>query len=165
MKMYRHKSAVLFPGLLALLFLTLGGVAFGQDVTEQNKELVRRIYEEVFTNGDVSVNEEIMSPDFVDHEEGAPEDMAEGIQMLHTAFPDFKATIDDMVAEGDTVAVRGTWSGTHEGDFMGIPATGNSFSIQIFDFMRIEDGLIVEHWGITDIASMMMQLGIEPPSE
>ena len=82
--------------------------------------------------------------------------------MFRSAFPDFKVTIDDMIAEGDKVVVRGTWSGTHKGEFMGIPATGKSVSFGVIDTVRIAGGKMVEHWGLMDNFRLMQQLGVIP---
>ena len=102
--------------------------------TEQNKALYRQFVEEVFNRGNTSAIDELVAPDFVEHEElppGVPSGR-EGVKqlsiMLRSAFPDLKATIDDILAEGDKVAARMTWRGTHKGEFMGIPPTGKSVS-------------------------------------
>ncbi len=135
---------------------------------EQNKALVRRLIEEVFNGGDMSMVDELMAVDFVEHEElppGMPPGR-EGAKVLtaamRSAFPDFKATIEDMIAEGDKVFVRLTWSGTQAGEFMGIPPSGRQFAVGVFDVMRIEDGKFVEHWGMLDNMGMMQQLGAMP---
>jgi len=136
--------------------------------TEQNKALFRRLMEEVFDRGNISLIDELFAPDFVEHEELPPGIPAgsEGVKQLSTmfrsAFPDFKATIDDMIAEGDKVVVRGTWSGTHEGEFMGIPPTGKRVSFGVIDIVRIEGGKFVEHWGQMDNMGLMQQLGLIP---
>jgi steroid delta-isomerase-like uncharacterized protein len=136
--------------------------------TEQNKAFVRQMVEEVFNQGNVSQIDEFMAPNFVEHEElppGIPRDR-EGVShltsMLHSAFPDFKATIDDIVAEGEKVVIRQTWSGSHKGEFMGIPPTGKSVSFGVIDILRIADGKCVEHWGQMDSMSLMQQLGAIP---
>ena len=67
-------------------------------------------------------------------------------------------TIEDILAEGDRVVVRAKMSGTHEGDFMGIPATGKRIDVPFADFVRFEGGKIVEHWSVTDTGAMMEQL-------
>jgi predicted ester cyclase len=136
--------------------------------TEQNKALFRRLMEEVFDRGNISLIDELFAPDFVEHEELPPGIPAgsEGVKQLSTmfrsAFPDFKATIDDMIAEGDKVVVRGTWSGTHEGEFMGIPPTGKRVSFGVIDIVRIAGGKFVEHWGQMDNMGLMQQLGLSP---
>lgn len=136
--------------------------------TEQNKAVVRQVVEEIFNRGNISRADELLSPDFVEREElppGIPRDR-EGVKqltiMMRSAFPDFKATIDDIVAEGDKVVVRQTWSGTHKGEFMGIPPTGKSVSFGVIDIIRIAGGKFVEHWGVMDSMGMMQQLGATP---
>ncbi len=136
--------------------------------TEQNKALVRQIVEEIFNRGNMSRADEFLAPDFIEHEElppGIPRDR-EGVKqltaMLHSAFPDFKTTIEDMVAEGDKVVIRQTWTGTHKGEFMGVPPTGKSVSFGVIDILRIAGGKIVEHWGQMDSMGLMQQLGSIP---
>jgi steroid delta-isomerase-like uncharacterized protein len=136
--------------------------------TEQNKALFRRMVEEVFNRGNIDLVDEFLAPDFIEREElppGVPpgrEGVKQLTSMLRSAFPDFKATIDDMIAEGDKVVVRSTWSGTHKGEFMGIPPTDKSVSFGVFDIVRISEGKFVEHWGLMDSLSMMQQLGVVP---
>lgn len=135
--------------------------------TEQNKALVRRL-EEVFNRGNISLVDELFAPDFVEHEELPPgippgrEAVKQLTTMFRSAFPDFKATIDDIVAEGDKVVIRQTWSGTHKGEFMGVPPTGKSVSFGVIDIVRIAGGKLVEHWGQMDMMGMMQQLGAIP---
>jgi steroid delta-isomerase-like uncharacterized protein len=136
--------------------------------TEANKALARQLIEEVFNQGNVSLVDELVAPGFIEHEEMPPgtptgsDGNKAATAMLRSAFPDFKATIEDMVAEGDKVALRLTWSGTHEGEFMGLPPTGKRFSIPVFDILRMDGGKIVEHWGQMDRMAMMQQLGAMP---
>ena len=85
--------------------------------------------------------------------------------MLHEAFPDFQATIEDIIAEGDKVVIRMTWSGTQEGAFMGIPASGKRFTMPVIDIFLMAGGKIAEHWGLTDMMGMMQQLGAMPAPE
>ena len=136
--------------------------------TAQNKELVRQMVEKVFNLGNVSQADEFLAPDFAEREELPPgisrdrEGVKQLTTMLRSAFPDFKATIDDIVAEGDKVVIRQTWSGSHKGEFMGIPPTGRSVSFGVIDIIRIADGKFVEHWGQMDSMSLMQQLGAIP---
>jgi steroid delta-isomerase-like uncharacterized protein len=83
--------------------------------------------------------------------------------VFHKAFPDMKVTVEDMVAEGDKVVARCHMTGTQTGDFMGAPATGKPVSIELIDIVRFTDGKCAEHWGLSDDAAMMQQLGIAPP--
>ena len=136
--------------------------------TEQNKALVRRMVEEIFNRGNIGRVDEFLAPDFVDREElppGVTRDR-EGVKrltaMLRSAFPDFKATIEDMVAEGDKVVIRMTWKGTQKGEFMGVPPTGKSVSFGVIDIIRIAEGKFVEHWGQMDSMGLMQQLGAIP---
>ena len=135
---------------------------------DQNKALVRQMVEAVFNQGGMERVDEFLAPGFVEHEElppGVPSGR-DGVKvlsaMLRSAFPDFKATIDDVVAEDDKVVLRMTWSGTHNGEFMGIPPTGKSVSFGVIDIIRISGGKFVEHWGQMDSMSLMQQLGAAP---
>ena len=136
--------------------------------TEQNKALVRQMVEEIFNRGNIGRADEFMTPDFVEREElppGVPRDR-EGVKQLTAAlrgaFPDFRATIDDMVAEGDKVVMRMTWRGTQKGEFMGVPPTGKSVSFGVIDIIRVAGGKFVEYWGQMDSMSLMQQLGAIP---
>ena len=124
--------------------------------------------EEIFIRGNISQADEFLAPDFVEHEElppGMPSGR-EGVKQLtatiRSAFPDFKATIDDMVAEDDKVVLRMTWRGTHQGEFMGVPPTGRNVSFGVIDIIRIAGGKFVEHWGQMDSMGLMQQLGAIP---
>ncbi len=135
---------------------------------EQNKEITRRFAEEVFNRGNVGVMDELMAPNFVEHEEmppGTPNTREGAIQlfnMLHSAFPDFKATIHDIIAEGDKVVINMTWTGTQKGEFMGMPPSGKHITVPVIDILRFANGKITEHWGLMDSMAMMQQLGAIP---
>ena len=136
--------------------------------TEQNKALARRIMEEVINQGNASLADELFAPDFVEHEE-LPPGIPSGIEAVKTlftmfrgAFPDFQVKVDDLIAEGDKVVVRSTWSGTHKGEFMGIPASGKRVSFGVYDTIRMADGKVVEHWGQMDNMGLMQQIGAIP---
>ena len=138
--------------------------------TEQNKQLFRQLVEEIFNRGNMGAADNFMAPNFIEREElppGIPRDR-EGVKqmtlMFRSAFPDFKVTIDDLIAEGDKVVSRTTWSGTQKGEFMGIPPTGKQISIGVIDILRVVDGKFVEHWGQMDSAGMMQQLGVSQPA-
>lgn len=135
---------------------------------EQNKALIVRLVEELFNRGNVGIVGEIFAPDFIEREQlppGVPSGR-EGVKalttMLRSAFPDFKAKIEDILAEKDKVVIRMTWSGTQKGEFMGVPATGRRVSFGVIDIIRIANGKLVEHWGQMDSMSMMQQLGAIP---
>ena len=80
--------------------------------------------------------------------------------MFRQAFPDSYFTVEDMIAEGEKVATRKTFHGTHQGEFMGIPPTGQQVSMGLIDIVRIADGRVVEHWSMGDNLGMMQQLGV-----
>ena len=136
--------------------------------TEKNKEVFRQMVEQVFNQGNISMVDELVATDFVEHEELPPgiPGGSEGVKVLtsqlRNAFPDFKAEIEDLIAEGDRVVVRMNWTGTQEGEFMGIPPTGKSISIEVIDIVRFAGGKFVEHWGVMDNMGMMQQLGVVP---
>jgi len=137
---------------------------------EDNKALIRRFVDEVQSGGNIDLVDEICSPEFVNHSAppGIPADR-EGIKiitaMFRRAFPDSYFTVEDMVAEGDKVATRKTFHGTHGGEFMGIPPSGRSVSMGLIDIVRISDGRVVEHWSMGDTLGMMQQLGVIPSGE
>jgi steroid delta-isomerase-like uncharacterized protein len=137
-------------------------------MTDQNKDLANRFYGEVFDPGDVDRVPEFCAEDFVDHEPQPP-GMPEGIegvkafiQMFHAGFPDVKASVEDVLAEGDRVVARVRFTGTHQGEFMGVPATGKRIDMETIDIVRVVDGKAVEHWGVTDNMALMQQIGAIP---
>jgi steroid delta-isomerase-like uncharacterized protein len=137
---------------------------------EKNKVLNRRFVEEVINQGNLDAIEELIDPGAVDH--AAPPGFPTGREgakhfaaMMRSAFPDLRLTIEDMISEGDKVVMRGTWSGTHQGEFMGIPATGRRVTVSQIDISRVADGRMVEHWGQFDALGLMQQLGVIPPPE
>jgi predicted ester cyclase len=84
--------------------------------------------------------------------------------MMAAAFPDFRMNVEDMIVEGDRGVVRAKLTGTHQGEFMGIPATGRSINLTVIDIVRVSDGKAAEHWGAMDSGAMMEQLGAAPPA-
>jgi predicted ester cyclase len=92
-----------------------------------------------------------------------PEGLKQLFTMLRTAFPDWSETIEDLMAEEDRVVFRVTGQGTHQGEFMGIPATGKPVTRPGIDIVRNVDGKLVEHWANIDQLGMMQQLGVIPP--
>ena len=139
--------------------------------TETNKALVRRFFNEVVNSGRINAMDEIMSSDFVSHEALPPgissgrEGAKQLFSMLRSAFPDLHVVIEDEIAEGDKVVVRVKFLGTHQGDFMGFQPTGRSISYAVIDILRIADGLIVEHWAVSDDLGLMQQLSGETSKE
>lgn len=134
--------------------------------TETNKQVVRRFYDEVLNSGDLDVLEQIAVANYEEHDmlpgQGTGlTGLRDRVTMLQTAFkPRF--TIEDVIAEGDRVVVRWTNSGTHVGDFLGIPATGKSVTVAGIDIYRLQGGRMAEHWHVIDQLPMLQQLGVIP---
>jgi steroid delta-isomerase-like uncharacterized protein len=131
------------------------------------KALAQRWFTEVMNQGKEDAIDEITAPNFVDHDPlpGTSPDrdgLHDFVKQVRSAFPDVEAEIDDIIVEGDRIAVRSTVRGTHEGDFMGIAATGKKVEFANYDFVRIENDQAVEHWGTIDSAALMEQLGAVP---
>jgi len=135
--------------------------------TEENKAQFRRAYEELLNQGNLAIADELVAPDFINHEappgrNRGPESMRGVATMLRTAFPDLRFTIEELVAEGDIVAGRLTMSGTHEGPLMVMQPTGRWVRQDHMHFVRFRDGKAVEHWGVRDDVGMMQQMGVMP---
>jgi len=135
---------------------------------EENKKLASQFIEELINQHDLNAADKYVSPTMIENE-AMPAELPSGSEgtkaiftMTFNAFPDFHATIEHLIAEDDKVAAYMRWTGTHEGEFMGIPATGKPMSISVVDIFRFADGKIVEHWGVTDMMTMMQQLGVMP---
>ena len=130
----------------------------------QMEILFRRVISEVFNKQNFAVLPELFNPDFIEHQFGLHPTLA-GIQadveFLHTLFPDFSITIEELAVVGDKVWARMTARGTNTGGFMG-PPNGKTFSISVFDLVRFENGRIVEHWGSPDRFALIAQLGLLP---
>ena len=135
---------------------------------EENKAQYQRTFEEVFNQGNLAIVDDLVAPDFLNHEvppgmnNRGPDSTRQIVMMLRTAFPDLHFTIEEVVAEGDTVAGRVSMSGTHLGPFQGIPPTGRSFQQAHMHFVRFRDGKAVEHRAVRDDLGMMRQLGVIP---
>jgi steroid delta-isomerase-like uncharacterized protein len=120
---------------------------------------------ELINAGDIDGFGDLMAENFVEHEQVAGlEPTKEGtkqlFRMLVAGFPDLRFDVEDILSTGDKVTARLRLTGSHNGEFMGIPATGKSINIQAIDILKFDaDGLVDEHWGVTDIMSMMQQLG------
>ena len=133
-----------------------------------NEALLRRFADEVFSKGKLSVVDELVDRNFVDHEPLPPgfksgvEGLKQFIGALRTGFPDLGVAVNDLVSQGDRVWARGTFTGTHKGSFMNIPPTGKRVSFEAMDIVRFSGGKFVEHWGVTDNVGLLTQLGAIP---
>lgn len=141
--------------------------------TEENKETVRRYYEEAVEGGRVELLEELVAQDAINHDPLSDETLSpeeargfEGfrrhVDVFREAFPDGTFAIEDLVAEDDMVLVRFTIEGTHEGRFLGFEPTGNRVRFTNMVLYRLEDGKIVERWAESDKLALLQQLGVVP---
>ena len=131
--------------------------------TETNKAIVRRINSESLVGGNLDFVDELFAPDHVSHSRppGMP-DGAEGMKLFfeyfRNAFPDAEHTIHDQIAEGDRVVTRMTTTGTHQGEYMGIPATGRTMVAEGVIIVRFSDGKVIESWTLFDDLQVHRQL-------
>ena len=131
------------------------------------RELVRRLHAALLDARDPDVVDDFFAPDFVSHNNppGFPPGV-EGVKrfftMFRDAFPDVSVAVDEMVVDGDRVAVATTFTGTHEGELMGMAPSGRRVSVTGIDIVRVSGGRIVEHRGLTDMVGLMRQLTAEP---
>jgi predicted ester cyclase len=133
---------------------------------DANVAIVRRLIEEGFSKGNLEVVEELISPDCVEHQRGngpGVDGARRVVSTLHSWFSDFRLEIQDLVAHDDTVWIRNRATGTNTGHFMGFEPTKKQIDITVFDLVRIEDGRIVEHWGVADQLGVALQLGLITP--
>ncbi len=153
-------SALRSEADLASLFAQLGYAPGRFDLETR----IRGFYETV-SDGAFERLDEFLAPEFTTHEQspGVEPDRAGTKQffaMMKDSFPDFRMTVDDVLVQGDTAAVRLRMSGTHRGEFMGAPATNKSFEVETIDIVKFRDDQAIEHWGVTDVLGMLEKLGI-----
>lgn len=141
---------------------------------DRNKQIIRHFYTEAFEKGNLDVLDELLTDDFVAHAPAEPghdaetqdaSRLKEEIARNRAAFPDLSFTIQEMIAEGDKVAIRWTAEGTHKGKLMDMPPTGKEITLNGMNFLHLRDGKIAEDWVIWDSMGMMQQLGMGPGSE
>ena len=132
---------------------------------EENKAIIRRGFEAMNAK-DLAVFEQIMAPNYVNHDMPAPAPGPEGfkqvVEMFFAAFPDMRITLEAQLGDGPLVANLGTMTGTHQGEFMGIAATGKQVTVPFMDLWRLENGKAVENWVRLDIMGLMQQIGAAP---
>ena len=129
--------------------------------TDANKALIRAHYDSAANAYKPSVIDRQVAADFVDHgypDLAGPECVKTQVKALRAAFPDLTVTIEDLIAEGDIVAIRGTWRGAHQGLFRGVPPIGRRIQLTGMAFWRIGGGQIRESWGLIDLPTLMRQL-------
>lgn len=135
-------------------------IAVGNDA---NQETVRRFVDAVLARGDLAAIDELVAPDFISHTwgitENGPANLRAATERIHGSLKNVEFTIDDEVADGNAVVLRLTSSATPTGEFMGVPATGRSYTIGEIHWFRLADGRIAEHWHQHDALGLMKQLG------
>jgi steroid delta-isomerase-like uncharacterized protein len=137
-------------------------------MSEKNKALISRFWEEVFNKRNLALIDELFAPNWVYHgpagqEVHGPNGLKQYLAVYFKAFPDLHASIEDLVAEGNKVVSRATCSGTHKGELMGMPATGKTITIMVICISRFEGDKIIEDWELVDLFGILQQLGAIPP--
>lgn len=138
--------------LLAASTLIICVCAEKVNIQEQNKARVLRTNDELFHKGNLDIADEVFADDYRDR---GPEFIKTFVSDLRTAFPDIKVTIEHLVAEGDMVAWQRTHVGTHQGEYMGIPATGKKITWRTMIISHVVDGKVVEEWSVTNLREQL----------
>jgi len=132
------------------------------------KALVRRLFEEVWNQGNLAAIDELFAPSYIRYDPAAPE--AKGLAgfkqlvvMLRTAFPDLHFTLEEVIAEDDKVMTRALLRGTHRGEYLGIAPTGKPVAVMGMVVLRIAQGKFQEGWLMMDNLGLLQQLGMVPP--
>jgi predicted ester cyclase len=137
-------------------------------MSEHNKRLVRRALEEIYAKGDFELADELVHPDFVDHEPAhpaqatGPESVKQTVARLRSTFGGLRFEVEDEIAEGDKVVQLVVMSGRQTGPLMGREPTGKEFAVRHAYIWRIADDKIVDHWGCRDDLGLLGQLGLLP---
>ena len=134
------------------------------DQQEAVKVVVQQVIEQGFNRGNYAALDELLAEQTQEHQAGLHADregLKRDIQFLRGAFPDFHLTIEEMLVDGERVWVRSTARGTNLGPFMG-PPTGRPIEVTVFDECRVQNGRVVEHWGVPDRFTILQQLGRLP---
>jgi len=127
---------------------------------EENKAIVRRFIE-AYNKRNLDVFDDLLAPDYFDHtSQVGPEGLKQLMNMAFKAFPDFHETIEDIIAEGDKVWVRITFTGTHSGEWMGIAPTGKKITTEMVDIFRIVNGKLVEYRDVNNNLDFLKKLGL-----
>lgn len=135
---------------------------------EEHKALLRRVLEEIYAKGHLELADELVHPEFVDHEHAhsdlptGPESVKRTVRHLHDVFGDIAYEVEDEIAEGDKLVQRVRMSGRHTGTIMGVEASGREFGVRHVYIWRIADGMIAEHWGARDDLGLLQQIGVLP---
>jgi steroid delta-isomerase-like uncharacterized protein len=135
-------------------------------MSDTNKNVVRRLFDEVWNKGQQQIADELFAPTYTHHDSSTPEvgrgpeSEKKRVAIYRNAFPDLRLTVEELTAEGETVTARWSCRGTHKGDLNGIAPTGKQFTISGISIARFTDGKMVEGWVNWDALGMLQQLGI-----
>jgi predicted ester cyclase len=139
---------------------------------EQNRAIIRRFLEETWNHGNLAVIDEVLAAEYLSHDPAAPsgrfhrpEEFKRFVTTWRNAFPDFRLTVEDLVAEGDRVVDRVSWRGAHRGEILGIAPTGAQETLTEMHIARMVDRKIVERWVASDLLGLLQQLGALPPPD
>lgn len=149
----------------ALFIFTIitGESVMAQDTPQDNKQLIAAFGAEVFGKKDLAALGKYMREDYIQHNALVPQGLAGFRQFFADWFgvvPDWNYSLAKIAAEGDTVWIYGTYSGTLQGNWLGIPGNGKHYSIQAVDIFRVQDGKLAEHWDVIDTYGLFKQLGV-----
>ena len=134
-------------------------------MSDDARQMFLTLMEEVFNRGNFDFADDFVAEHFYNHEapdSPGPEGFKSTARWLRIAFPDYHAEMHELVVEGNLAVARLIVSGTHQGDFMGMPPTGRSFSVQHMHMYRVKDGKLAEHWACRDDLGQLTQLGVLP---
>ncbi len=132
-----------------------------ESITQANKAIVRRLYEDLINTGNLDGLAELIDSEFVGVlGEKGPSGFANTIAGLRLAFPDIQFTIEDMIDEGDRIAVRWTWRGTHQGSFQGFPASYKQVTVTGIAIYHVRGGKVVRAWLQSDRLGVLQQIGV-----
>ena len=126
------------------------------------KALLAQFGAKIFQEKDIAALTSLMRDDYIQHNplvRQGSKGFQDFFQAWFEASPDFRFELKQIVSEGDKVWVYGTYSGTHQGDWLGIPATGNAYKFDAVDIFRVQDGKLAEHWDVLDVYTLFKQLG------
>lgn len=137
--------------------------AISETDVQNPKAVLAKFGEEIFAKKDFSQLSKLMREDYIQHNPLVPQGR-EGFQKFFDAWfkasPDFKYELKQIISDGDRVWTYGVYSGTHKGDWLGIPATGKSYKFDAVDIFRVQDGKLAEHWDVLDAHALFKQLGV-----
>jgi len=168
----RNFSTVIHAIIFAIMIVCLAGCASQESAQEEKNKAIARLYmEDIWNNKDMDSVDKLVSDDFINHSSlpGMPpnrDGLKQFISFSGNTFPDGHYAIEDMIAEGNRVMMRGSFRGTHRGEFMGVPGTGKEITNTWIVVLSIENGKVTERWGEYDALGMNLQIGFKfvPPS-